>query len=148
MKTLLAVLMLLAPFAQAQEPVMILLMGSKARLVALPATGVSDSGFIANWQTLPGGSSYKLDVGLDAGFASFLTDYEDKDVTGTADTITTADASTQYWYRLRATKGGKTYSSNVITVTTSAGATPQYALKASGGEYLKDSDDNYLAYTP
>lgn len=90
--------------------------------VANNATGVTESGFTANWGGVPGATSYKLEVS-DDDFATLVADYDPEVNTGTSSVVAGAGivASTLYKYRLKAsnTSGDSVYS-NIISVTTSA----------------------------
>jgi hypothetical protein len=58
---------------------------------------------------------------------SFVTGYENLDVTGTSQTVTGLNPSTTYYYRVRAVAGNTSGNSNTISVTTDAG-TPKTVL--------------------
>ncbi|MBK9962563.1 MAG: PKD domain-containing protein [Saprospiraceae bacterium] len=90
--------------------------------VALAATGITSSGFTANWQAISGATKYLLDVSTTSNFSSFENGYNNRDV-GNVLTfgITGLSASTIYYYRVRANNASSTSpSSNVIQATTLA----------------------------
>jgi hypothetical protein len=66
------------------------------------ATNITTSSFTANWSTVPGATSYRLDVSTDINFSTILSTYSNvtvtnKDVSGLA-------AGVKYYYRVRAVK--------------------------------------------
>jgi len=100
--------------------------------VATAGTGVSQSGFTANWNASTGASSYRLDVSTSSSFTSYVTGYQDLTVTGLSRAVSGLSASTAYYYRARAVNAaGTSGNSNTITVTTSAPATPPAAPVAT-----------------
>ena len=102
--------------------------------VALAATGITSSSFTANWQAISGATKYLLDVSTSSNFSTFVTGYNNRDV-GNVLTfgITGLNASTIYYYRVRANNSSSTSpSSNVIQVTTLvAGLSAPTALPAT-----------------
>jgi sugar lactone lactonase YvrE len=93
---------------------------SPAVPVAGAATGLSSSGFTANWAAAANASSYRLDVATDSGFTAFVAGYQDRDVSNTLSATLTglADATT-YYYRVRAVSdAGTSASSSTITAST------------------------------
>jgi phosphodiesterase/alkaline phosphatase D-like protein/mono/diheme cytochrome c family protein len=88
--------------------------------VATAGTGVTSTGFQANWNAASGATSYRLDVATDNGFTSYVAGYQDLTVAGVSQAVSGLTASTPYYYRVRAVgAGGTSGNSNVITVTTS-----------------------------
>jgi PKD repeat protein len=110
--------------------------------VAYSATGVSTTGFTANWSTETGIAEYELDISSDAAFATYLTGYEALRVTGVSNTVTGLIGGHAYYYRVRAViNDNPGPNSNVITVsTTSNGSGPASDLIIS--EYLEGSSNN------
>lgn len=88
--------------------------------VASAATGVTSSGFTANWALSAGATGYYLDVATDNAFASFVSGYQNLDVSNVlTKAITGLNELTSYYYRIRAYNStGTSSSSNTITTTT------------------------------
>jgi hypothetical protein len=88
--------------------------------VATSATNLMVSSFSANWGTSTGATGYRLDVSTVSNFASFLTGYEDLDVSNvTTYPVTGITYGTTYYYRVRAYTANCTgLNSNTITVVT------------------------------
>lgn len=80
-------------------------------------TGVSNSGFTANWTALTGASSYLLDVSTVNTFASFVSGYNGLSVSGTSQAVSGLNPSTTYYYRVRAANATSCISTNSATVT-------------------------------
>ncbi len=92
--------------------------------VATAATSVSTTGFIANWNSVSGATSYQLDISTD-NFTTFLTSYNSKTETGTSQIVTGLTAGASYQYRVRAiASSGTSSNSNVISVTTLTSTVP------------------------
>jgi hypothetical protein len=92
--------------------------------LAISPTGISATGFSANWNSVPGATGYQLDVSSD-NFATFLTGYNSKSVTGLTETLTGLTAQTSYQYRVRYVyASGVSGNSNVISATTGTAGTP------------------------
>lgn len=88
--------------------------------VAASATNISAAGFTANWNASATATNYWLDVSTVSDFSSLLTGYNNKDV-GNVTTLdlTSLNANTQYYYRVRASNStATTTNSNTISVTT------------------------------
>ena len=90
------------------------------------ATGLSSSGFTANWSSVSGATGYRLDVSTSSSFSGFVTGYQDFDAGDVmSKPITGLAANKTYYYRVRAYNGGgPSGNSSTITVTTSTSPTP------------------------
>ncbi|OIQ15319.1 MAG: hypothetical protein BM557_11850 [Flavobacterium sp. MedPE-SWcel] len=88
--------------------------------VASAATNISYTGFTANWGTVAGATSYTLDVSTSSDFSSFVSGYEDLDVSDvTSYAVTGLDPDTTYYYRVMAVAPASTSGeSSVINLTT------------------------------
>lgn len=125
--------------------------------VAVAASTVTQTGFSANWGAVNGATGYRLDVSLDAGFATFVTGYNSKDVANViSSAVSSLKGGTTYYYRVRAyTTGGASGNSNSIALTTMAtplataassvsqsGFTANWNPAAGAGGYLLDVATN------
>ena len=88
--------------------------------VANPATLVAIHSFTANWRSVSGATGYRLDVSTSSSFNTYVTGYQDLPVgNATSRSVTGLNASTTYYYRVRARNGnGTSGNSNVVHVTT------------------------------
>ena len=68
--------------------------------VVATATGITSSGFTANWNVVSGASSYLLDVSTD-NFATTISGYNAKQVFINTETISGLSQGTTYQYRVR-----------------------------------------------
>lgn len=101
--------------------------------VAIAASGVSTTGFTANWNPVSEASGYRLDVATSSDFSSYVPGYQDLDVGATASqSVIHLAAATAYYYRVRAyNDSGTSGSSNSIRVTTHGGVlSDPYAFTA------------------
>jgi len=91
-----------------------------ARPDALPADPVGQTDFTARWTSSSTAIGYILDVATDINFTSFVTGYNNLDVSNvTAKTVTGLTANTIYYYRVLAyNDGGNSDYSDTISVTT------------------------------
>ena len=101
---------------------------------ATSATSITSSGFTANWGTVSGATSYRLDVSTSSSFSNFVSGYNNLTVTGISQSVAGLSASTSYYYRVRAVNNyGASGNSNTITATTSAaGGGDTYWLPVPG----------------
>ncbi len=90
--------------------------------VATAASAFAETSFSANWNSVTGATGYRLDISTDSGFGagSFVTNFNDKDVSGvTTYSITGLTGGTSYFYRVRAYNvNGTSANSNSITALT------------------------------
>ncbi|MBX3103128.1 MAG: fibronectin type III domain-containing protein, partial [Bacteroidetes bacterium] len=70
--------------------------------VSNPASNIGCSGFTANWQPLPGASSYRIDVSTNSSFTAILPAYNNTAVTSTSLNVTGLSLGASYFYRIRA----------------------------------------------
>jgi uncharacterized protein (TIGR02145 family) len=88
-------------------------------IIALPATNLASTGFTTNWESVTDADGYYLDISTDASFSTFVTGYENLDVsnvTSYAVLVTLADGP--YYYRISAYRDTLTSDeSNTIEVS-------------------------------
>jgi len=86
------------------------------------ATSVTQTSFIANWNTVLGATSYRIDVSTSATFTTNLIGYNDLTVNGTTQSITGLNANTTYYVRVRSfNSNGTSASSGTLTQITLVG---------------------------
>ncbi len=88
--------------------------------LANDATQIMQTSFVANWESSERATGYNLDVATDDAFTTFVTGYENYDVSGSLScSVNGLTLNTTYYYRVRAyNDGGESGNSNSITVTT------------------------------
>jgi Fibronectin type III domain./Trypsin. len=88
--------------------------------VANPATFVASNSFRANWRSVSGATGYRLDVATNNSFTNYVAGYHNLNVgNALSRSVTGLNASTTYYYRVRAYNGnGTSGNSNVVHATT------------------------------
>jgi hypothetical protein len=90
-----------------------------------PATDITCSQFVANWDAVPGATGYIIDVAEDASFATILGTYSDFGVGNvTSYTITGISPNNIYYYRVRSVKPCGTSMASASTTVDLTGGTP------------------------
>ena len=99
--------------------------------LAKGATGITTSGFRANWGPVAGALGYRIDVSVTNTFSSFVGAYNNAAVADTSVAVVSLTPGTLYFYRVRAeNSGGASGNSAVISLTTVP--LPPVALSATG----------------
>lgn len=72
--------------------------------IALEASDITSTSFVANWEVSSGATGYFIDVAIDSLFSNYLSGYENLNV-GSVDSkiVSGLDMQTDYYYRIRAT---------------------------------------------
>ena len=88
--------------------------------IAHPATYIASNSFTANWSSVSGATGYRLDVSPNSSFSTYVAGYQNLNVGNTISrSVTGLNASTTYYYRVRAYNiSGTSGNSNVVHVTT------------------------------
>ena len=88
--------------------------------IAHPATYIASNSFTANWSSVSGATGYRLDVSPNSSFSTYVAGYQNLNVGKTITrSVTGLNASTTYYYRVRAyNASGTSGNSNVVHVTT------------------------------
>lgn len=88
--------------------------------IATAASNILQTGFSANWNSVPTATGYRLDVSTNSVFTALVSGFADKDVGNVLTfNVTGLSARTTYYYRIRAyNTGGVGNNSNSITVIT------------------------------
>jgi hypothetical protein len=96
-------------------------------------TGLSSSGFTANWNSVIGFTSYHLDVSTSENFSDFLPGFQDFLVSSTSKSLTGLTSNTTYYYRVHVSNStGNSYSSGqTATLPASPTITPASAITAT-----------------
>ncbi len=88
--------------------------------VANPATFVANHSFTANWRSVSGATGYRLDVATNNSFTNYVAGFQNLNIgNALSRSITGLNASTAYYYRVRAYNANATSgNSNGVHVTT------------------------------
>ena len=102
------------------------------------ATYVASYSFTANWAETSGATSYRLDVSTSSSFSTYVTGYQNLNVGNvTHRSVTGLNASTGYYFRVRAYRGGMLcLPSSTVHVTT---------LKPTGPPVVITNRATYIA---
>ncbi|HEY8937259.1 MAG TPA: hypothetical protein VIM65_18665 [Cyclobacteriaceae bacterium] len=94
--------------------------------VALEASSITSTGFVASWKSVLGSTRYVVDVSTDPQFSSYVTGYQSREVDSTTSLqVTGLVAEVKYYYRVRAQKDNTiSGNSNTIAATTAALVAP------------------------
>jgi len=102
--------------------------------VAKSSDTTNFTGFLAGWYPVGGAVGYRLDVSTASDFSSFVSGYSDRDVGNvTSFLVTNLNASTVYYYQVRATNSfGVSASSASVAVLT---LDQPYLWNVAGGNW-------------
>ena len=137
------------------------------------STNVTQSGFIANWNSVNGATSYRLDVStsvdpftLGPNFITNLVGYNNLVVNSTSQSVTGLSMNTSYYFRVRAVNS-QNISTNSLTGTlktyllqapyayaevtlpaqnTNAAVEMRFILNTGNGERVATADDQITGY--
>jgi C1A family cysteine protease len=106
--------------------------------VASAATAVTNTGFTANWSSVPNADGYRLDVATDSGFAALVSGYDDRDVgTDTNCVLSGLATGTHYYYRVRAIfSTAASADSNTVRVARAVGVPTAFTNPLTGQDVL------------
>jgi autotransporter-associated beta strand protein len=122
--------------------------------VVSEATGISASGFVANWGAASGATKYYLDVATDSGFTAYVPGFENLDVlTAVSKSVTGAfTAGQSIFYRVRASNSNGTSANSAMqeVVITSAPVVlvPTVTNSAMSGTVTWTSGPDWIPNNP
>jgi len=98
--------------------------------VAHAATYIASNSLTANWSSVSGATGYQMDVSTNSSFSTYVAGYQNLNVGNTTSRgVTGLNASTTYYYRVRAyNTSGTSGNSNVVNVTTLSASGPPVAI--------------------
>src|SRR5436190_2084043 len=98
--------------------------------VAHAATYIASNSLTANWSSASGATGYRLDVSPNSSFSTYVAGYQDLNVGNTTSrNVTGLNASTTYYYRVRAYNiSGTSGNSNVVNVATLTATGPPVVI--------------------
>ena len=118
---------------------------------ANPATDVTTSGFTANWQNSSWAAGYRLDVSSNSSFSTYLSGYQNLDVSNVLQrTLSGLAPAKPFYYRVRAYNSNG-ISANSITIslaTVAAGCSPAFVYNANfeGPTNAPGISTNWIGY--
>ncbi|WP_430816326.1 endo-1,4-beta-xylanase [Carboxylicivirga sp. RSCT41] len=103
--------------------------------LALNATDITQNSFTAKWVGVANAKSYQIDVSTANNFSSFVDGFEAKSVSDVKLEVSSLDANTDYFYRVRAVNG-ETLSANSMTITTRTTIPEDVPLKEAAQSFF------------
>lgn len=86
--------------------------------ILLDPSEIGPQSFNANWNSVSGAISYKLDVATDDAFTEIVQPYNNYNISTTSQEITGLKPNTSYFYRVRAYNGSNSSYSATVTMKT------------------------------
>jgi hypothetical protein len=98
--------------------------------IARAATYIASNSLTANWSSVSGATGYRLDVSPNSSFSTYVAGYRDLNVGNTTSrNVTGLNASTRYYYRVRAYNiSGTSGNSNVVNAVTLSATGPPVVI--------------------
>src|SRR5947207_5286069 len=98
--------------------------------IAHPATYIASNSFTTNWSSVSGATGYRLDVSPNSSFSTYVAGYQNLNVGNTTSrSVTGLNASTRYYYRVRAYNiSGTSGNSNVVNAVTLSATGPAVVI--------------------
>ena len=122
--------------------------------VVSEATGISATGFIANWSASSGATKYYLDVATDSGFTAYVPGFENLDVlTAVSKSVTgTFTLGQSIFYRVRAWNSngpsGNSTTQEVVITAAPAVLVPTVTNSATSGTVTWTSGPDWIPNNP
>jgi hypothetical protein len=114
--------------------------------VANAATAVTASGFVAQWNTADGATTYYVDVAQDVSFSNMVPGYNNVATSNTSLAVSGLMSGTNYFYRVRAgNTTGISASSQVVSVQTLFVVPSAPVAQAASAITSNSFDANWLA---